>query len=112
MTHRRSVLAVAAAFGLYAAAPQGPQSTARRHVIEISGMKFTPSVLEVHQGDTVTWINRDIVPHTATEKGSAWDTGTITAGDSISVVLREAGAEEYFCRLHPVMVARMVVHHL
>ena len=38
----------------------------RRHVVEIRGMAFHPAVLEIHRGDTVVWVNRDFVPHTAT----------------------------------------------
>jgi plastocyanin len=105
----RLITMVAAAGWISAAPHQSRASTTpRRHVVEISGMKFTPSVLEIHRGDTVTWINRDLVPHTATaEKGSAFDSGTMLGGDSASVVLREGG--EYLCRLHPVMTGRVVV---
>ena len=44
-------------------------------------MAFHPEVLEVQRGDTVVWINRDIVPHTATAtRKSGWDTGTAPSG--------------------------------
>ena len=112
MKGSRPILA-AAVIGLVTApapAAKGPEPAPRRHVVEISGMKFSPSLLEARRGDTVVWINRDLVPHTATAvKGAAWDTGTILGSDSTSVVLKQDGELEYLCRLHPVMTAKIIV---
>ena len=103
-------MTVAAALGFLAAVPPGTGPAPRQHVVEIRGMKFSPSVLKVHQGDTVTWVNRDMVPHTATAgKGAVLSTGTILGGDSASVVIVIAGEHEYICQLHPVMTGRVVV---
>lgn len=105
------ILLAAAVIGFVAApAPRHPEPAPTRHVVEISGMKFNPSVLDARRGDTVVWINRDLVPHTATAvKGAAWDTGTILGSDSSSVVLKQEGELEYLCRLHPVMTAKISV---
>lgn len=82
----------------------------RRHVVEIRGMAFHPAPLTVARGDTVVWINRDIVPHTATAAGSAtWDTGTLTQGDSARYVPHGAGVAPYICTLHPVMQGTLIV---
>jgi plastocyanin len=105
---RAFLLAGAAAAGLGAAAHHRVPGHPGQHVVEISGMKFTPSALEVHRGDTITWINRDMVPHTATASQSpGFDTGTILSGDSAKVIAGDGG--EYICRLHPVMVGKVVV---
>ena len=81
-----------------------------RHVVEIQGMKFNPEVLEVRQGDTVVWINRDIVPHTATStRKSGWNTGPLPQGDSGQYVARHRGEDPYFCQLHPVMLGKLIV---
>jgi plastocyanin len=73
-------------------------------------MAFHPAALEVALHDTVVWINRDIVPHTATAAGSAgWDTGILAGGDSGSRVFSEAGTVEYVCTLHPTMQATVTV---
>ena len=82
----------------------------RRHVVEIRGMAFHPEVLEIRQRDTVVWINRDIVPHTATAtRKSGWDTGPLLQGESGEYVAAEKGEDPYFCELHPVMLGRLVV---
>lgn len=73
-------------------------------------MAFEPSVLELHPGDTVVWINRDIVPHTATaERKPAWTTGTLAQNDSGRHVASRVGAVPYFCELHPVMKGTLIV---
>ena len=41
-------------------------ATPQVHTVLIEGMRFQPKGLTVAAGDTVVWINRDMVPHTAT----------------------------------------------
>jgi plastocyanin len=80
------------------------------HTVEIREMVFRPETLTVARGDTVRWVNRDFVPHTATAEGKpAWDTGTLGQGDSGQVVVRVAGRQAYLCTLHPTMRGVIVV---
>ena len=73
-------------------------------------MAFHPETLEVRRGDTIVWINRDIVPHTATSTRSGeWETGPLLPEESGRYLARHAGEEPYFCRLHPVMLGRLIV---
>ena len=91
-------------------APRSPAPVPRKHVIEIRGMAFEPAELTVTRGDTVVWINRDIVPHTATASGTrGWDTGTLSQAESGRVVLRDAGTVSYVCQLHPTMRGTLIV---
>jgi len=93
-----------ALIGLAVARPSHPVSVARRHVVEIRDMSFVPAVLDVAAGDTVEWINHDLVPHTASAPGKAgWDTGTLLQGQRGQVVVRGRGEVRYDCRLHPLM---------
>lgn len=71
-------------------------------------MVFHPAELVVAPGDTVVWINRDIVPHTATRAGR-WDTGTMTQGQRGTFIARARGQEPYACTLHPTMTAKLIV---
>jgi plastocyanin len=90
---------------------QPPESvTPRRHVVEIQGMAFKPGVLEVNRGDTVAWVNRDMVPHTATAIGKpAWSTRTLLQDQSGELVATDSGTIPYFCELHPVMTGKLIV---
>ena len=98
------------AAGLPASSRPAPAQEPARHVVEIRDMAFQPSQLRVAPGDTVVWINRDIVPHTATLPGSGgWDSGILAPGDSAQYVPPTTGRVLYTCRLHPTMRARLVV---
>jgi len=80
------------------------------HTVEIRGMEFHPAALTAAVGDTVVWINRDIVPHTATAKGSAgWDTGSLVASQSGRYVVRHNGVAHYACTFHPTMHGTLTV---
>jgi plastocyanin len=93
-----------------AAAPRSTDPFSQRHVLEIQGMAFHPAVLKVQWGDTVVWINRDIVPHTATSTGkSGWNTGPLLQGKSGQYVPRHKGEDPYFCQLHPGMLGKLIV---
>ncbi|HWO89837.1 MAG TPA: cupredoxin domain-containing protein [Gemmatimonadales bacterium] len=89
------------AAALFALRKQEPPAS-RRVVVEIRAMAFHPARLEVAVGDTVVWVNRDFVPHTATAAG-AWDTGVIAAGAEAGAVASTVGELTYTCSLHPVM---------
>jgi plastocyanin len=81
----------------------------RTHAVAIEGFLFSPAELAVSAGDTVVWVNRDLVPHTATARGRGWDSGEVGAGDTARVVMREAGEHDYLCALHPTMKGRVTV---
>lgn len=92
------------------AVPRPSDPVPKRHVVEIRGMAFHPEALEVRRGDTIVWINRDIVPHTATSTRKAgWGTGPLPQGSSGQYVARHVGEDPYFCELHPVMLGKLIV---
>lgn len=76
--------------------------------IVVSGIAFQQADASVVVGDTIEWINRDVVDHTATERKQAWDV-LIPAGKSVRLVVKTAGTFDYYCRFHPNMTARLVV---
>ena len=53
-----------------------PVSLPREHVVEIQAFKFQPQRTMVSPGDTIVWINRDIVPHSVTANGGTWESQT------------------------------------
>ncbi|MCF6326540.1 MAG: hypothetical protein L3J21_04510 [Devosiaceae bacterium] len=77
------------------------------HHVEIRGFNFSPDFIKVRQGDTIVWTNFDIAPHTATAKDNSWDTGEITKGNSVKILVPKEFSSEYFCRFHPNMVASL-----
>ncbi len=75
--------------------------------VTIDKMAFSPATINSKVGDTIEWVNKDFLAHTATVKGG-WDV-MIPAGKSASLVLKSAGTVQYYCRFHPNMKARLTV---
>jgi len=81
---------------------------------------FSPNVINVKIGDTVTWTNYDVMPHTVTagtgpsdpNKGKEFDSGLSTPlmpGKTFSHRFTRAGEFAYFCQLHPAMAGTVTV---
>lgn len=71
-----------------------PQS----YIVEIKDMQFQPAILKVNKGDTVTWINKDIVAHNVTQKDSAWASPTLASAASWQKVIEKS--DPYYCSIH------------
>ena len=81
----------------------------KTHTITIEGMRFQPEVLTVSRGDTIVWVNRDMVPHTATSKAGGFDSKTIRADESWKYAAATKGDFAYICTFHPAMTATLRV---
>ena len=81
----------------------------RTHTVTIAEMRFTPETLAVASGDLIVWVNKDIVPHTATSRDAGFDSKTIEPGASWTARVRKAGKFAYVCTLHPTMKATLQV---
>jgi plastocyanin len=79
----------------------------KSYVIEIKKMKFDPAELTVEKGDTVVWINNDIVTHDVTEEiDKLWTSGPLAPGESWSLVITKSA--DYFCSIHVVMKGKLL----
>src|SRR5689334_25168537 len=77
--------------------------------IVMQNLVITPAEVSAKVGDTIEWINKDVVAHTATtQQGGAFDV-MLPAGKSGSLVVDKAGMFPYFCRFHPNMKATLTV---
>jgi plastocyanin len=72
-------------------------------------MRFQPEVLTVARGDTIMWVNKDIVPHTATSKTGGFDSKDIPVDKSWTYTIRDKGDFAYICTFHPTMKAMLRV---
>ena len=78
------------------------------HVVEIKDMKFQPGNLSVKRGDTIMWINHDMVTHCVTEeKTKAWTSSNIPANASWKMIFKNNA--DYFCAIHQVMKGKITV---
>lgn len=70
---------------------------------------FGANPLVIEAGQTVTWVNDDPVPHTATSSDQIWDSEILAQGESFSRAFPDAGTFPYLCTVHPGMVGTVEV---
>lgn len=99
-----ALVAYASARQVGAAAPDaaGPQ-------VEIKHHKYLPATLTVPVGTTVTWTNRDDDVHTVVSTAQKFISRGIDNDESFSQKFTAPGTYEYFCTLHPLMTAKVIV---
>ena len=72
--------------------------------ITIENMEFAPAEVSARVGDTIEWINKDVLVHTATARNGDFDVAT-PPKKTVTSLLKKAGTVEYYCRYHPNMKA-------
>lgn len=74
-------------------------------IVIIQGFQFKPAQVTLRQGGSVTFINQDSAPHTATPKEGSLFTGTgrLQRDESAMVEFSTVGEQDYFCEIHPSM---------
>jgi plastocyanin len=79
--------------------------------VQLSEMPcFSPEMVHIRPGDTVTWANEGLVAHTVTGENASWgDFSELSRGDSVAHRFDAAGVYPYYCLLHPGMVGAIVV---
>ncbi len=99
--------------GLTSAQP----SHAASMVVDIKDLAYSPSSIQVAQGDTVTWTNsEEIMPHDVTsgapgrpDLGLLFGSEILLPGQSFAATFSEPGEFVYLCRLHPTMTGVVIV---
>jgi plastocyanin len=93
------------AAGVLLAQAQGTPNT-----VTIDNFSFAPATLTVKAGTTVTWTNRDDIPHGIASANNAFKRGpALDTDDSFSFTFTTPGTYQFFCYLHPKMVGSIVV---
>lgn len=83
----------------------GERAKPRTHTVTIEGMRFQPDSLTITRGDTVVWVNNDLVPHTATSEPGSFDSQIIHPEKSWKFTATKKGEFAYTCTFHPTMKA-------
>jgi len=98
-------LATLALFALGAMAVPAHAATIQ---IVMENLVISPAEVSAKVGDTIQWVNRDVLAHTATAKNGNFDV-TIAPNKSARSVLSKAGTVDYYCRYHPNMKAVLTI---
>jgi plastocyanin len=91
---------------LAASAQEKPASTAE---VKIDNFSFGPAAIKVPVGTTVTWINRDDIPHTVVSTEKVFKSKVLDTDEKFSFTFTKPGEYPYFCSIHPKMTGKVVV---
>jgi plastocyanin len=96
----------------YHPATPAPAAAGQTGAIAIKDFAFTPAILTVAPGTTVTWTNLDGAAHAiASDAGSplSFASGSLAQGASYQFTLSQPGTYTYHCSIHPSMKGTIVV---
>jgi plastocyanin len=79
--------------------------------VKIDNFNFGPGTITVAVGTTITWTNRDDIPHTvvSTDDPKAFKSKVLDTDEKFSFTFSKAGNYPYFCSIHPKMTGLVVV---
>jgi 3',5'-cyclic-AMP phosphodiesterase len=84
-------------------------ATASAHDIVMDNFSFSPAVAAVPVGTTITWTNRDDIPHNVVSTEQKFTSGVLDTDERFSHRFDTPGTHRYFCSLHPKMTGHIAV---
>jgi plastocyanin len=86
----------------------GAQQKTETTEVKIDNFSFGPGTLTVPVGTTVTWTNRDDIPHTVVSTEGAFKSKVLDTDEKFSFTFSKAGTYPYFCSIHPKMTGKVI----
>jgi plastocyanin len=80
----------------------------RTYTIVMDTMAFGAVPAELHRGDTIRWVNRDLFRHSASAKDRSFDID-LMPGHSAIMALKRPGTIAFSCKYHPGMKGTLKV---
>ena len=77
--------------------------------VRVDNFTFGPQSITVPVNTTVTWVNRDDIPHVIVSTDGVFRSKALDTDDKYSFTFTKAGTYPYFCGIHPKMVGKIVV---
>jgi len=85
------------------------QPSAATAEVKIDNFSFGPQTITVPVGATVTWTNRDDIPHTVVSTDGVFKSKVRDTDETFSYTFTKAGTYSYYCSVHPKMTGQVVV---
>ena len=82
---------------------------ATTHVELPQSYQFSPAVITVKAGSTVTWTNHDNFPHNVTLLDGSGVSKDVAIGATVSIEFDHAGTVYYHCAIHPQQMHGKVI---
>ena len=70
---------------------------------------FIPGEITVVPGTTVTWVNKEGMPHTVVDLNKGFRSKILAKDASFSFTFATAGDYDYLCSIHPNMKGKVIV---
>ena len=77
--------------------------------VKVDNFSFGPATLTVAVGTTVTWTNRDDIPHRVVGTDSVFKSKVLDTSEKFSYTFTKPGTFPYLCSIHPKMTGKVVV---
>jgi len=77
--------------------------------VVVDNFSFAPAMAAVPAGSTVTWTNRDDVPHNIVSTEQKFKSPVLDTDGQFSHTFDTPGTYPYFCSIHPKMTGQVVV---
>ena len=77
--------------------------------VKIDNFVFGPQTITVPVGSTVTWVNKDDIPHTTVSTDGVFKSKVMDTDEKFSYTFTKAGTYSYYCSIHPKMTGTVVV---
>ena len=77
--------------------------------VAIENFTFNPQRIAIKAGTTVTWTNKDDIPHAIAATDKLFRSKVLDSDNSYSFTFTTPGIYAYFCSLHPHMTGTVVV---
>ena len=77
--------------------------------IRVDNFTFAPATLTVSQNRTVTWVNKDDIPHVIASNDGLFKSQALDTDDKFSFTFTKPGTYAYYCSIHPKMQGKVVV---
>jgi plastocyanin len=77
--------------------------------VVVDNFSFAPATASVPVGSTITWTNRDDVPHNIVSTEQRFKSPVLDTDEQFSHQFDAPGSYKYFCSIHPKMTGRIVV---
>jgi plastocyanin len=85
------------------------QPSAAGAEVKIDNFIFGPQTITIPVGTTVTWTNRDDIPHTSVSTEGVFKSKVMDTDEKFSYTFSKAGTYPYYCSIHPKMTGQVVV---
>ena len=104
-----AVLAIALGLTSVPSHAKSDDAKAQPSQIKVDNFTFGPDTLTVPVNSTVTWVNKDDIPHVIASNDGLFKSKALDTDDKFSFTFTKAGTYPYYCSIHPKMTGKVVV---